>query len=73
MKVIKTLVVLAVLGGCAYGAWRFMHQKKAEAAAPRYRTAPIAKTDIVKTVEATGTVTPRNTSSGRGGDSGGGG
>ena len=64
MKVIKTLVVLAVLGGCAYGAWRFMHQKKAEAAAPRYRTAPIAKTDIVKTVEATGTVTPRNTSSG---------
>ncbi len=64
MKVIKTLVVLAVLGGAAYGAWFFLRQKSADAAAPRYRTAPIAKTDIVKTVEATGTITPRNTSKG---------
>ena len=31
---------------------------------PRFRTAPITRTDIVRTVEATGTVTPRNTSSG---------
>lgn len=29
-----------------------------------YRTAPLARTDIVSTVEATGTVTPRNSSSG---------
>lgn len=29
-----------------------------------YRTAPIARTDVVSTVEATGTVTPRNSSSG---------
>ena len=29
-----------------------------------YRTAPISRTDIVRTVEATGTVTPRNSSSG---------
>ena len=64
MKAIKILVVLAILGGAAYGAWTFMHQKKVAAAAPRYRTAPIARTDIVKTVEATGTVTPRNTSKG---------
>jgi len=64
MKAIKILVVLAILGGAAYGAFKFMHQKKAEAAVPRYRTAPISRTDIVKTVEATGTVTPRNTSKG---------
>ena len=31
---------------------------------PKYRFAPIVRTDIVRTVEATGRVTPRNTSSG---------
>ena len=31
---------------------------------PSFRTAPIVRSDIVRTVEATGTVTPRNTSSG---------
>ena len=32
--------------------------------APKYRYAPIVRTDIVRTVEATGTVQPRNTPSG---------
>ena len=32
--------------------------------APKYRLAPIARADVVRTVEATGRVTPRNTSSG---------
>ena len=31
---------------------------------PSYRTAPIARTDIVRSVSATGTITPRNTSKG---------
>ena len=31
---------------------------------PQYRLAPITRADVVRTVEATGTVTPRNTSSG---------
>ncbi len=31
---------------------------------PRFRYAPIVRTDLVRTVEATGKVTPRNTSSG---------
>jgi len=31
---------------------------------PTYRTAPIARTDIVRTVSATGSVTPRNSSKG---------
>ena len=32
--------------------------------APKYRYAPIVRTDIVRTVEATGTIQPRNTPSG---------
>ena len=31
---------------------------------PKYRYAPITRADVVRTVEATGTITPRNTSSG---------
>ncbi len=33
-------------------------------AAPKFRLAPITRTDVVRTVEATGTVTPRNSSTG---------
>ena len=33
-------------------------------AAPKFRLAPITRTDVVRTVEATGTVTPRNSSKG---------
>ncbi len=32
--------------------------------APQYRTAPLARTDIVRTVEATGKITPRNSAKG---------
>ena len=32
--------------------------------APKYRYAPITRADVVRTVEATGTITPRNTSKG---------
>lgn len=32
--------------------------------APTYRTAPIARTDVVRTVSATGIITPRNTKAG---------
>ena len=35
-----------------------------KAGAPKYRFATIARADVVRTVEATGTVTPRNTKSG---------
>ena len=31
---------------------------------PQFRTAPIVRMDVVRTVEATGTVTPRNSSKG---------
>ena len=55
-----TALLLAVLAaGCG--------EKSPLAARPKtpgYRFAPIVRTDIVRTVEATGTVTPRNTSTG---------
>ena len=35
-----------------------------DADGPRYRFAPITRADVVRTVEATGTVTPRNTAKG---------
>ncbi len=55
---IKRIVVLAILAGAGWWAWRFFGEKKAEAYVVRYRTAPILKTDIFRTVEATGTVQP---------------
>ena len=51
--------VLAAVAGCGDSAP--LAQKKK---APTYRLAPITRTDVVRTVEATGTVTPRNSPSG---------
>lgn len=55
---VKTGVWLAVLGGAAYGVLRFLDARKTEAAVVHYRTAKIVRTDIFRTVEATGTVQP---------------
>ena len=62
MKIVKTLVKLlvwlAVLGGGATYGWRYYSSKQTEAAVITYRTAPVLRTDIFRTVEATGTVEP---------------
>ena len=50
---------LALVVGCGEGKSLVPSRK-----APSYRTAPIARTDIVRTVSATGSVTPRNSSKG---------
>lgn len=50
-------LALSLAAGCS----KFENKPKAGVL---YRTAPLARTDIVSTVEATGTVTPRNSSSG---------
>ena len=49
------LAVLAV--GCSEG-------PMAKEKGPKYRFAPVSRADVVRTVEATGTVTPRNTAEG---------
>lgn len=55
---VKTGVWLAVLGGAVYGVVRFLDARKTEAAVVHYRTARVVRTDIFRTVEATGTVQP---------------
>ncbi len=50
---------LALVAGCGEGKSLVPGRK-----APSYRTAPISRTDIVRTVSATGSVTPRNSSKG---------
>lgn len=57
--VVAGACAVSALTGC--GDWSLGGSKKNEFS---YRTAPIAKTDIVRTVEATGTITPRNSAKG---------
>ena len=54
----KRLVVLAVLAGIAYAGYAYFSSKKREADVVRYRTAPVVRADVFRTVEATGTVQP---------------
>lgn len=56
-KVWMLVALTALFCGCD----GFSEKKKDEV---RYRMAPITRTDLVRTVEATGTITPRNTKSG---------
>ena len=51
------LSALAVLSGCSKG-------PMGKGGEPKFRFAKIERADVVRTVEATGTVTPRNTKSG---------
>ncbi|MCQ2388225.1 MAG: efflux RND transporter periplasmic adaptor subunit [Kiritimatiellae bacterium] len=64
MKWIKWAVVLAVFAGAGWGGWRWWASRKVAADVVQYRLAPIARANVVRTVEATGTVTPRNSSKG---------
>ncbi|MBO7686049.1 MAG: efflux RND transporter periplasmic adaptor subunit, partial [Kiritimatiellae bacterium] len=49
---------IAVLAGAGWWAWRWYGARNEEAAAVRYRTAPVVRADVFRTVEATGTVQP---------------
>ena len=55
---IAALALAAMVAGCGE------QSKLGGKDAPKYRFAPITRTDIVRTVEATGTVQPRNTKTG---------
>ena len=57
-KWLVRIVWLAVLGGAGWWAWRWYGARNEEAAAVRYRTAPVERADVFRTVEATGTVQP---------------
>ena len=58
LKWLKRLVILAIFAGIAYAAYAYFNSKKREAEVVRYRTAPVARADVFRTVEATGTVQP---------------
>lgn len=57
-KWLVRIVWIAVIGGAAWWAWRWYGARSEEAAVVRYRTAPVIRTDVFRTVEATGTVQP---------------
>lgn len=61
-KCLKWIAVCAVLAGIGYGIYFWMSSDKKEESA--YRTVKVVKSDIVRTVRATGTITPRNSSNG---------
>ena len=56
----KILVIIIVLGGLAYGGYRWWSQRSAtgKEQAVSYRTLPIMRSSIVQEVTATGTVAP---------------
>ncbi len=58
MKWFWRLVWLAVLGGAGWWGWRWYGARSEKAAEVHYRTAPIVRMDVFRTVEATGTVQP---------------
>lgn len=60
MKLLAALALAAAFAGCDEGANGGMSRKKGAS----FRVAPIVRSDVVRTVEATGTVTPRNSSKG---------
>ena len=57
-KILKWIVVLAVLGAGGWWGWKAFSAKKVEAQTVRYRTAPVVRSDIVRTVDATGKIQP---------------
>ena len=59
---IRTSILALALAALAAGCDKSVGGNSGDG--PKYRFAPIARADIVRTVEATGTITPRNTSKG---------
>lgn len=61
-KCLKWIIILAVLAGAGYGIYVWTSSGEKEEFT--YRTVKVVKSDIVRTVRATGTITPRNSSNG---------
>ena len=61
-KCLKWIIISAVLAGAGYGI--YVWTSSGEKDEFTYRTVKVVKSDIVRTVRATGTITPRNSSNG---------
>ena len=57
-KIVKWIIVLAVLGAGGWWVWKTLSAKNVEAQTVRYRTVPVVRSDIVRTVDATGKIQP---------------
>ena len=57
-RLVKWAVALAVLGGGGWWGWKFLSARKVEAHVVRYRMVPVMRSDIVRTVDATGKIQP---------------
>ena len=58
LKIVKWIIVLSVLGAGGWWGWKFFSAKKVESREVRYRTAPVMRSDIVRSVDATGKIQP---------------
>jgi HlyD family secretion protein len=58
---LKWLLILAVLGGAGYGAWRWRNTKAATAGATDLRTNVVTRGDILQAVTANGSLNPVRT------------
>ena len=58
LRWIKRLAVLAAIAGAGWWGWRWHNARTEEKATVHYRTAPVVRMDVFRTVEATGTVQP---------------
>ena len=58
VKWIVRILLLALLAAGGWFGWRHFHKIKVETAQVRYRTANVVRMDVVRNVEATGTVKP---------------
>ena len=59
-KVLRWLVVLALLAGLAAGGWAYFHSRAETQAAPQYQTEPLGRGNLRVTVSATGKLEPIN-------------
>jgi macrolide-specific efflux system membrane fusion protein len=59
-SIIKTAIILLILGGGAFGAYKYWKKKEEKKALPSYREELVERGDLDRTVLSTGEVLPQN-------------
>lgn len=58
MKILKTVIVVVILVALAGGGWYWYSVRSRAAAKPHFTTTPVVRSDLTKSISATGTVEP---------------
>ena len=58
MKILKTVIVVVILVALAGGGWYWYSARSRAAAKPHFTTTPVVRSDLTKSISATGTVEP---------------